>query len=132
MASKHDHGSRDRNVLEWFVLGGASLIVAGVIGVLVYQLLVLVPTPPALRVEFDGASHRDDRYELGLTVHNDGTRTAEDVLVEVLLIRDADTDRAHVQFPFVPGKAVREGVVAFRTDPSTSTLLARVLGYRLP
>jgi uncharacterized protein (TIGR02588 family) len=122
----------EKNWLEWGVFGVGLLLVAGVLGYLVYDGATSAGGPPAVEVTLGEARPAGQNFIVPVTVTNRGGETAEGVTVEVTLEVGAEAERGEFTLAFLPRGATREGWVAFRRDPRAGRLTPRVLGYEKP
>jgi len=118
-----------KNALEWSVFGLSLAIVAGVIGMLIYQALTVGEEPARLTVEMGEplASHRQIR--LPLRVINEGDLPAIRVEVEVTGMLEGKETASTVTFDYIAHRTQREGWVSFPGEVVPAALEARVLGY---
>jgi uncharacterized protein (TIGR02588 family) len=124
-----------KNWLEWAVFGVSLLLVAGTLGLLVYDALSMAKAPPDIEVRLGAPEQRGQAFVVPVAVTNRGDQTAEGVQIEVTLEGaggGAESERGEFTIAFVPRRATREGWVAFRTDPRGARLTPRVLGYEKP
>ena len=119
-------GRKDRNALEWAVFGLGLVIVVGVLGFLVYQLVVGSDEPADLVVTLDTPEEQRGTVLIPLTVVNEGDQVAEAAVIEVCSGPDACGE---VTFTYVPQGSTREGVVGL-SAPLSAPLTSRVVSYR--
>jgi uncharacterized protein (TIGR02588 family) len=122
----------EKNWLEWAVFAISFVMVASVLGYLAYDAITLGDTPPTVAVTLGSPEQRGEHFVVPVSVTNHGDQTAEDVMVEVALVAGGDEQTSEFDIAFLPRGATREGWAAFRDDPSTGALAARVLGYTQP
>jgi len=124
----------NKNPLEWVVFFISLLLLSGVLGYLVYDALTIGSEPPTIEIELGDVSARGEQYMLPVTIRNVGDRTAEDVIVEVVLVRDAkELEAAELTAAFVARDSTANGWAVFSIDPGTATSIeARVLGFQQP
>lgn len=121
-----------KNTLEWIVFSISVVLIAGVVGILLYGTLTSEGRPPSLSITPGPAEVTAGGFAVRLDVHNGGDTTAEDVQVEVTLTSGNEKERSSAVLPFVPHRSYRRAWVTFKTDPARGTLEARVVGYREP
>jgi uncharacterized protein (TIGR02588 family) len=122
-----------KNWLEWSVFAVGLLLVAGVIGYLVYDAATLGDAPPSMVVRLGAPEQRSNMYAIPVAVTNQGDQTAEGVVVEVLLERGEEQEQAQFEIAFVPRRSTRTGWVVFRTDPrGADQITGHVLGFEAP
>ena len=120
-----------KNRLEWSVFGISLVLIATVVGLLLYEHFTTGRGPADLAVTLGEAVASTGGYAVPVDVRNSGGTSAEDVQVSVSL-RGAAAEAAGVTLPYVPYRSQRRAWVMFDRDPSAGTLEARVLGYRQP
>ena len=109
-----------RAVAEWVVLGVSVFIVLGVLGLLVYDLILGSDAPPFIEVMplMGELRIEGNQFYLPVSVENTGGRTAEDVTVHFVLVADGMDESSSFTFRFMaPGERTR-AVVVFNNDPS--------------
>jgi uncharacterized protein (TIGR02588 family) len=126
----------EKNWLEWIVFGVGLALVASTLSYLIYDGATAPDTPPDIevKVRVEGTRQGAQGFLVPVTVSNRGGRTAEGVLVEVVLEAGAakEPERAELTLAFLPRGGTREGWVTFRADPRAGALTARALGYEEP
>jgi uncharacterized protein (TIGR02588 family) len=123
-----------KNLLEWVVFGVSLVLVAGVVGHLVYEGVRMEGRPPEVLVRTGEPVERGGAFVVPVTLTNTGDQTAEGVSVEVVLegADGAEGERGEFAVAFLPRGATREGWVTFTTDPQLGRLRPRVKGYEKP
>jgi uncharacterized protein (TIGR02588 family) len=123
-----------KNWLEWMVFGASAVLVAATVGYLAYDAATLGDGPPRVSVTTGRAVPAPGGFALGVTVRNDGDRTAEEVMVEVEIERaDGGTERASLLVPRLPRGARSDATVILRSDPRAARAVrARPVSYREP
>ena len=123
----------EKNWLEWIVFGVGLVLVACVLGFLVYDGARMGAAPPDIQLEIGPTVRRGEVFVVRVTAINSGDETAEGVQIEVVLeAGGGEPERGEFAIAFLPRRATRNGWVTFRTDPSAGQLKARVLGYEKP
>ena len=124
----------NKNPLEWVVFFISLLLLCGVLGYLVYDALTIGSQPPTIELELGEVTVHGEQYMLPVTIRNVGDRTAEDVIVEVVLLSDTEElEAAELTAAFVARDSTASGWAAFTIDPGTATSIeARVLGFQQP
>lgn len=132
--NKKDKHKDEKNWLEWLVFSVCLTLVLAILGYLVYKTYTHQPTPPDLVIhsKFDPAPNAPNRYHVQLD--NKGGTTAEEVIVELSLIKDGEQlEHAQLEIPFAPQASQREGWVGFRSAPAASdSVVTRVVSYKKP
>ena len=121
-----------KNTLEWMVFSASVVLIAAVVGVLVYAAVTSEGRPPSVSVTSGSAIAAAGGFAVPLDIRNDGDTTAEDVQIEVTLTIGSEKERGSAVLPFVPHRSHRRAWVTFKNDPGRGTLDARVVGYREP
>jgi len=121
-----------KNWLEWTVFGVSAVLIATVIGFLVYESATLGDALPDIQLHLGTAEARSGYFAVPLEVTNKGDQTAEGVHIEVVLRSGGKEESADLEIAFLPRRGAREAWVTFKTDPRQGTLEARVLGYEKP
>ncbi|MBA3711812.1 MAG: hypothetical protein H0W76_05085 [Pyrinomonadaceae bacterium] len=124
----------EKNWLEWAVFAVGLVLVGAALGYLVYDAATFGNAPPDIEVRLDAPAQQRQHFTVPVTVINHGDLPAEGVRVEVVLEASGaeEPERAELEIPLLPRGASREGAVAFRRDPRTAQLTARLLGYEKP
>lgn len=122
-----------KNWIEWLVFSCSSILVAGVLGFLIYASATLGDAPPDLKIHLSAAQPEGQYFRVPVKIKNDGDQTAEGVQIEVTLNEGKPSEEtATFEASFLPRHSSREGAVIFKTDPRNGKLEARVLGYEKP
>lgn len=121
-----------RNWLELTVLAIGIILVCVTIGILVYDIVATEQSPPDIVVSADKVQRGEQHFAVHVRAKNNGTETAQDVIIEVRTGKDGDAETARLEFPYLPGKSTVNGWVTFRQDPTGGAFDFRVLGYGSP
>jgi uncharacterized protein (TIGR02588 family) len=123
-----------KNWAEWVVFAVGSALVASTLGYLAYDALTVTDAPPSIEVRTGEPFARPHNFVVPVTLVNHGDQTAEGVTIEVVLENGGEElERSEFTVAFLPRRSMREGWVAFQTDPRTAqSMKARVLGYEKP
>jgi uncharacterized protein (TIGR02588 family) len=124
----------EKNWLEWSVFGIGLLLVIATLGFLIADAVANKASPPALVVSTGTARPTETGFLLPVAVRNMGGKTAENVLIEVVVSVDGTpAERAELRMAFVPRHATREGWVVLATNPrSRARITARAVAYEVP
>ena len=122
----------NKNWLEWTVFGVSAVLIALVIGFLIFESATIGDALPDIQVQTGKPEARTDHFAVPLEVKNKGDQTAEGVHIEVVLRAGGKEERADLEIAFLPRRGTREAWVTFKSDPRQGTLEARVLGYEKP
>jgi len=123
-----------RSLAEWVTAGAALLIVAAIVGLIVYDWLAVPPMPPVLEVrQAESIRTENDQFYIPFEVHNAGGGAAEAVRVLAELTVDGEVvEEAEQEFDFVAVDETRSGEFVFSTDPSEGELELRVTSFQEP
>lgn len=132
--NKDSRPEDDKNLLEWTVFSLSVVLIAVILGYLIYQTVTHRPGSPDLGVTYvpDPSPHAPNRYYMRIT--NDGQEAAEEVQIELILEKDGEQlESATMSIPYSPKRSAREGWVNFTRSPSEAdTVYARVVSYKRP
>lgn len=119
--------------LEWAVASVSGVIVAGLIGFLIFQAFDQVNTSPDPVALLGRVSAVSDGYRLEITATNKGGATAESVMFSAELRRgDRTVETADVTFNYLPAHSERDGAFIFANDPRGFTVVVQTQSYILP
>ena len=123
-----------KNRLEWSVFAISAALVLVTLGVLVGEAVNTDKKPADIVVAYGPQQKGTQTFRLPISAENRGEKTAENVLVQVSLMKaNRELEMAELTFPFLPKGSKRHGWVAFHTDPSTAdSIMARATGYEEP
>lgn len=124
-----------RTTVEWITLGISVLIVAAVIGLIIYAYVTQGSTPPVIDASapVDRVRQVQDRYYLPVEVRNSGGQTAKDVRVAISLTTpDGKTETAEVLIDFLAGEETAHATAVFTRDPRQGTVAVGVISYLAP
>lgn len=117
--------NEEKSWLEWLVFGLSTLLIAVVVGYLIYDASQDEGRPPEIQAMVGSPSSAAHGSLVPVMVTNTGDKTAEAVELEVV----SGTESAALSFDFLSSGEVRRGWVGF-AEPPTSELKVRVVGYR--
>jgi len=119
--------------LEWAAGALGALIVAAVIGVLLYQGVAGDASPPEIHVEIKGIAPVRDGFRVQFEAHNAGSEAAAQVTIEGVLSRPGvEPERSEVTLAYLPGQSERGGGLFFQADPRRGELSVRARSYEDP
>ncbi len=122
-----------KNWLEWSVFALGLVLVAGILGYLVWYALTLEGRPPIISVETGQPRHQADSYVVPVMVANEGDQTAEHVQIEVWIsVAGVELETATIELDFVPSRSKREAWASFVNDPAKNQVRARIVSYQKP
>lgn len=124
----------EKNWFEWIVFGVGLALVVSTLGYLVYDAATISDAPPSIEVRVGEPEQRPHNFIVPVTLINHGDQIAEGVQIEVVLESNGEEkERGEFAVAFLPRRSMREGWVAFQTDPRTvERIKARVMGYEKP
>jgi uncharacterized protein (TIGR02588 family) len=124
-----------RSIAEWVTFSIASLILAGIVG-LVCSLWVgkRHHQPPELSVTRSAETRQAaGQFYIPFQVINSGGGTAESVQVIAELTIDGEVaESGEQQVDFLSGGETQDGAFIFTRDPQQGELIIRVASYKLP
>lgn len=121
-----------KNWLEWTVTGIASILVLFTFTFLIYELIYEEQTPPDIQISLGDVSQKDQGYSIPVSVKNNGSRTAKDIVVEITSEENGLLEKGQINFQYLPGKSSVHGWVNFTERPTPRNLKTQVLGYSTP
>lgn len=125
--------ANDIPTLEWVVGGLGALIVAGVIGFLLYEGFAGGASPPEIHVEIKRIAPVRDGFRVQFEARNAGDEAAAQVAIEGVLSRpNAEPERSTVTLAYLPGRSERGGGLFFSADPRSGELSLRAQSYEDP
>jgi uncharacterized protein (TIGR02588 family) len=135
MAEKRARKTKPSDIplLEWAVGALGALIVAAVIGFLLYQGFAGDASPPEIHVEVKRIAPVRDGFRVEFEARNAGGEAAAQVTIEGVLSRPgAEPQRSAVTLGYLPAHSERGGGLFFNTDPRTGELSVRARSYEDP
>lgn len=133
-AEHHKYGAERQPPLWERVVAAISLmLVAGLLGYLLYEVLAGDHSPPDIVVEIVEIRENGNDWLVLFQAWNHGGTTASGVAIEGQLSRFGITvESAQVTLDFIPAKSSRRGGLYFQNDPSDRDLELQTSGYVLP
>lgn len=133
-SKKLDEERRVRSPAEWVTLTFSAIVLALVVGLVLYDWQVSQNIPPAFRVEITEATRlTEGRYYVPFTLRNTGGRIARTVQVLAdLHLPDGSDETGEQQFDFLSGNERKKGGFVFEHDPKEGNLVVRVASFGLP
>lgn len=131
-----DDGPAGRNVAEWVVLIASALIVAGLVGLAIYEY-VIRDEPPGVRisveVHVDQAQERDGAWYVPFSIHNNGAEPAQSVVVSFSVIQgDQVMEESTTEFAFLPNGGSAKGELVTTLDPASHEFKAAIASIQVP
>lgn len=127
-----EQNKNEKNWLEWSVTIISGILVVFTLGFLAYQLIYEEQTPPSINIVLGEVSQKDGAFSVPIEALNKGTKTAENVVIEVMIEGDPEKEKAQITFAFLPGKSSAKGWVIFTKRPEPKSLKTHVIGYGTP
>src|SRR5688500_6061127 len=110
--------SFQKNALEWSVFAMSCFLVAGVVGYLIYAASTAGNSPADIHIKIGDAVSHGEYFRVPLEIENTGDRTAEGVLIEIVLESDGkEIDKSEFEISFLPRGSKREAEVTFKENP---------------
>lgn len=125
---------RFRLSAEWITFSIASLIVAVLIGLILFLWVTQDSQPPVISVTSEESVRQEQgKYYVPFTVTNAGGGTAESVqVIGELRVNGEVEEYGEQQIDFLSSNEKEEGAFIFSRNPNQGELLIRVASYKLP
>jgi len=126
-------GRRAIPMLEWVIGVLGALIVAALVGYLVWSAVARDETPPDVRLEVLDIQDLPEGYLVRFAAENQGSQAAAALLIEgELELPDGQTETGEATIDYLPPRSTREGALVFRNDPVSGDLTVRPKGFTRP
>jgi uncharacterized protein (TIGR02588 family) len=120
-------------IWEWVVAGVGLVLVAGVIGFLIYEAFTGKRLPPDVKLSVDSVVEIRNGFLVRITAVNEGGMTAEGVIVEAELRSGTEpVERSRTTIDYLPPRSEKRAGLFFTRDPRQLDLQVRSLGYEEP
>jgi uncharacterized protein (TIGR02588 family) len=120
-------------IWEWIVAGVGLVLVAGVIGFLIYEAFSRDRVPPDVKLSVDSVVETRNGYLVKIIIINEGGITAEGVDIEGELRRGTEpVERSRTTIDYLPPRSEKKAGLVFTRDPRQFDLQVRSLGYEEP
>jgi uncharacterized protein (TIGR02588 family) len=120
-------------IWEWIVAAIGFILVAGVIGFLLYEAVGGNRLPPDVKLSVDSVVQTRNGYLAKITAVNEGGMTAAGVVIEGELSRGAEpVERSWTTIDYLPPRSEQRGGLFFTRDPLQFELQVRPFGYVEP
>lgn len=120
-------------MLEWVVGVLGALIVAALVGYLVWSAVARDETPPDVRLQVIGIQELPEGYLVRFAAENQGSQAAAALLIEgELELPDGETETGEATIDYLPPRSTREAALVFRNDPVSGDLTIRPKGFTRP
>ncbi len=120
-------------IWEWVVAGIGLVLVAGVIGFLLYEAFSGNGLPPDVKLSVESVVQIRNGYLVRITAVNEGGQTAEGVDIEGELRTGTESlERSRTTIDYLPPRSKKRLGLFFTRDPRRFQLDVRSLGYEEP
>jgi len=120
-------------IWEWIVAGVGFVLVAGMIGFLIYEAFTGKRLPPDVKLSVDSVAVNRNGYLVKITAVNEGGQTAEGVDIEGELRTGTEpVERSRTTIDYLPPRSEKKAGLFFTQDPRQFDLQVRSLGYEEP
>jgi uncharacterized protein (TIGR02588 family) len=119
-----------RTPAEWVSLSASLLLLAGVVGVIVWLWVHEPAGPPQFKVERGVVRNEAGLFHLHVAVTNVGGSAAGQVRMEGSLSVGGQEERPVTTIEFLPVRAREEVILIFRSEPSGANV--EVVSFQLP
>lgn len=120
-------------IWEWIVAGVGLVLVASVIGFLIYEAFTGKRLPPDVKLSVDSVVEIRNGFLVRITAVNEGGMTAEGVIVEAELRSGTEpVERSRTTIDYLPPRSEKRAGLFFTQDPRQLDLQVRSLGYEEP
>ncbi len=123
-----------RSPAEWTTFSIALLILAAVVGLVIYKWLTQKNQPPVLSVSASSEIREaPGQFYVPFSITNTGGETVESVqVIAELSINGEVEESGEQQMDFLASGEKEEGAFVFSRDPREGELSVRVASYKLP
>src|SRR5688572_16293158 len=120
-------------IWEWIVAGVGLVLVAGVIGFLIYEAFTGKRLPPDVKLSVESVVQTRNGFLVKITAVNEGGQTAEGVDIEGELRTGTESvERSRTTIDYLPPRSEKRLGLFFTRDPRQLDLRVRSLGYEEP
>ena len=120
-------------IWEWIVAGVGLVLVAGVIGFLIYEAFSGNRLPPDVKLSVNSVAQTRNGFLVTITAVNQGSITAEGVIIEGELRDLAErAEQSRTTIDYLPPRSEKRAGLFFTRDPRQFELHVRALGYEEP
>lgn len=123
-----------RSLAEWITLSICTVVLALLVGLVLYDWQISRNLPPAFQIEISPATRfTGGHYYVPFTLRNTGGRIARTVqVIAELQTDDGDNESGEQQFDFLSGSERKKGGFVFEHNPQQGELIVRVASFGLP
>jgi uncharacterized protein (TIGR02588 family) len=120
-------------IWEWIVAAIGFVLVASVIGFLLYEAIAGKRLPPDVKLSVDSVVQTRNGYLAKIVAVNEGGMTAAGVVIEGELRRGTESlERSWTTIDYLPPRSEQRGGLFFTRDPREFELQVRPFGYVEP
>src|SRR5688572_6324822 len=120
-------------IWEWIVAAIGFVLVASVIGFLLYEAIAGNRLPPDVKLSVDSVVQTRNGYLAKIIAVNEGGMTAAGVVIEGELRRGTEpVERSWTTIDYLPPRSEQRGGLFFTRDPRQFELQVRPFGYVEP
>ncbi len=125
---------KTRSLAEWFTLSVCTLVLAAIVGLVLYDWQISKNLPPAFQIELlEPARVTEGRYYLPFVLRNTGGQIARTVqVIATLHLADGSDETGEQQIDFLSGNERKQGSFVFEHNPQSEDLDVRVASFGLP
>lgn len=119
--------------IEWLLGALSAVVVAAMIGFLLYQALAVGRPAPEFETTVRNIELRGGAYHVVFRALNRGQETVAGVTVVGRLVDgERRLESSTVTLDYLPAQSERQGALLFRNDPNEHRLELEIQGYREP
>ncbi len=124
----------ERSLAEWISLSIASLILAAIAGLVIYEWVAEENRSPAISVRRAGTTRQvQDQFYIPFSVTNTGGRAADSVqVVAQLRINGTVEATGEQQIDYLSKGETENGAFVFDRNPNQGEVILRVTSYQEP
>jgi uncharacterized protein (TIGR02588 family) len=120
-------------LLEWVIAGVGLVLVAGVLGLLLYNAIWKEPSPPQITIRVITTVPVQNGYLVQFRAVNQGGSTAEGVIIGGELRHGVErVESSQTTIDYLPPNSERGGGLFFNHDPRQFEFQIRAFGYEEP
>jgi uncharacterized protein (TIGR02588 family) len=120
-------------IWEWIVAAIGFVLVASVIGFLLYEAIAGKRLPPDVKLSVDSVVQTRNGYLAKIVAVNEGGMTAAGVVIEGELRQGTEpVERSWTTIDYLPPRSEQRGGLFFTRDPRQFELQVHPLGYVEP
>jgi uncharacterized protein (TIGR02588 family) len=133
-SSESPKNAKSRSLAEWFSFAISLMILAAIVGLVIYRWVTTEAQPPVLSVKTEPEIRQvEGQFYIPFTIANTGGDTVEVVEITAQLeVKGQVEEEGSQTIDFLSGGEVETGAFIFSRDPRQGSLTVRVTGYKLP